>query len=186
MTAGDRRAAVCVAALLMAGCTTPPQGTPRAGPPPGAREIRVSPPAPAVLPGRSTSWRRIESTIVFLDYEGRPMTDGPWVEHAGRVRAGETLDVTIRSFGGGCEAAGGADGWVRGLEAEVRPWDYTHVPEGPDGLEYVCTTPLNMFRRTVELVFEMPGTATIRVHGIRSHGREPQRPIMLTSTVRDE
>lgn len=176
--------AAAASVLIIAGCTTPREEAGRTEAPPGASEIRVTPPTPPVLPGRPMRWRRIEATIVFLDYESRPMTDRPAVEHPGRVRAGEPLKVTIRSYGGGCEAAGGAEGWIRGLAAEVHPWDYTHMPEGPAGLEYVCTTPLNIFKRTLDLVFDAPGTATIRVHGLRSHGREPGNPpVVLTSTA---
>lgn len=167
--------------VLAAGCAGPPAGP---GAPASTRDIRVAPAPPAGPSHREVTWRRIESTIVFLDYRGEAMIPEPTVEHASRVQVGEPLQVTIRSFGGGCEAAGGLDGTVRGLVAELRPWDYTHVPSGPAGLEYVCTTPLNVFKRTATVVFDQPGTATIRVHGLRSHGREPGNPpVVLTSTV---
>lgn len=167
--------------MVAGGCAAPPAGV---GVPASARDIRVAPSPPAGPSHREVTWRRIESTIVFLDYRGEAMIPEPTVEHSLRVRVGEPLRVTIRSFGGGCEAAGGLDGAVQGLTAELRPWDYTHAPSGPAGLEYVCTTPLNVFKRTATLVFDQPGRATIRVHGLRSHGREPGHPpVVLTSTV---
>lgn len=175
---------VCLVSLtiglgLSSGCARSKLNSPTEG----RSTIDVAPPIPATLSHRLLTWRRIPSTIVSLDATGDPMIPQPTVEHPAQVRVGEPLRVTVRSFGGGCEAAGGADGWVEDLEAEIRPWDYTHVPEGPAGMDYICTVPLNIFKRAVPLVFDQAGTATIRVHGIRSHAREPERPITLISSV---
>lgn len=164
---------------LIAGCTRPVLDAPAGGP----RDISIAPFPPAATSARPLAWRRIDATIVALNYQGEAAIPEPSVEHAANVRVGEPLAVTVRTFGGGCEAAGGADGRVHGLAADLHPWDYTHMPDGPAGLEYICTVPLNVFKRTVQLVFNRAGKATIRVHGSRSHGREPTRPITLTSTV---
>lgn len=133
------------------------------------------------IPDRS--WRRIPATIVARNYEGRELIPGAAIQHAPKITAGVPLEVTIHSFGSGCEEAGGVDGTIDVLNADLRPWDYTHAPDPDSGVEYVCTSQLKVFTQTFGIVFQSKGTATMRAHGIVSHGRKPDAPIKLTSTV---
>lgn len=91
------------------------------------------------------------------------------------VRAGEPLTVQVVTFGNGCNTAGGTDVVVRGLEANVLPWDLDHSSEKVD-----CPDLLRTFRHSATVRFEQPGAATVRVNGRRLPGDEA---VVVTRTV---
>lgn len=83
------------------------------------------------------------------------------------AKRGVAFDATVTTFGSGsCTRADGAEVSVRGLVAEITPYDL--VNHGG-----ICTADLRAFPRTVSLRFDEAGEATVRVNG-RS-GSQPVR-----------
>jgi hypothetical protein len=79
------------------------------------------------------------------------------------VRAGEDFQVTITTFGGGCERAGETSVVLTNTEANLFVYDFTAATT-PD---VRCTTILNQFTHTVTVRLTQPGEALIRVWGRR-------------------
>ena len=75
------------------------------------------------------------------------------------VKRGVAFDATVTTYGSSsCTRADGAEASVRGLVAEVTPYDL--VNRGG-----ICTADLRGFPRTVTLRFDEAGEATVRVNG---------------------
>ena len=91
------------------------------------------------------------------------------VERPARVLAGEPFVVRVRTFGSGCVAHAGTSVDISGLRAEITPLDLVYVPRSDEA----CTTELRRIEHTVELRFDQPGTATVRVRGRGEPGGEP-------------
>lgn len=101
----------------------------------------------------------------------------PEVSVPSTVRAGEDLQVQIRTYGGGCNEKGGDEVRVDGLTALVLPWDFDRsTPETP------CQDMLRTFDHAATVRFGQPGTATVRVRGRRLPGDEPVE-VVRTVTV---
>ena len=134
---------------FLSACGVPEASAPGATPTPGS-----TPPAQAgSMPGE----RRVPGIIDFYDSGTADVITAP-----DRVRAGEELQVTITTFGGGCERAGGADVRMAANTATVSVYDYSAA-----GPEVACTQELKRMPRTVTLRFPTPGEALIRVEGVR-------------------
>lgn len=83
------------------------------------------------------------------------------------AKRGESFDVTVTTYGSSsCTRADGAETSVRGLVAEITPYDL--VSRGG-----ICTADLHSFPRTVTLRFAEAGEAIVRVNG--HSGSEPVR-----------
>lgn len=89
--------------------------------------------------------------------------------------AGVPATVQVVSYGGGCIREGFTDVVTEGMTVDVRPFDFHTTGE-----KVVCTAELALFRRDVQLRFDQPGTATIRIHGRRMPGEEP---VTITRTL---
>lgn len=76
------------------------------------------------------------------------------------VQVGRRVDVSVISYGGGCERQGDTEVVVTGLEAMVTPFDFT------DADAQVCTDILKSFDHKASIEFPTGGTATIRVRGL--------------------
>lgn len=75
------------------------------------------------------------------------------------VAIGQTFDVTVSTFGNTCvKSAAGADVSIDGLTARITPYDIVRDDE-------TCLDIGLVFPRTVQVRFDHPGAATIRVHG---------------------
>jgi hypothetical protein len=83
------------------------------------------------------------------------------------VAAHEDFKMTIMTFGSDCEREGATSVILSATGATVMVYDITRATH-PD---VVCTRLLNRLPHTVNLRFEKPGNATIRVWG-RRIGRE--------------
>lgn len=84
------------------------------------------------------------------------------------VKRGVSFDATVTTYGSSsCTRADGAEVQVRGLIAEVTPYDLTNR-------RGICTADLRAFPRTVSLRFDEAGEATVRVNG-RSGARHEAR-----------
>ena len=71
---------------------------------------------------------------------------------------GRRVTVTAATYGDGCYTAGDTELAVRGLEAEITPYDHA--------AGRVCTRELRIFEHRVTVAFESPGTARVRIRGI--------------------
>lgn len=93
-----------------------------------------------------------------------------------QVSAGADFQVNITSYGGGCERQGDTEVSIsqQARTAEVTPYDETNVAAE------VCTQELKMFAHTATVRFEQPGTAVVRVHGVRL---QDKAPVTVTRTV---
>lgn len=76
------------------------------------------------------------------------------------VQSGRRVDVSVISYGGGCERQGDTEVVVTGLDAMVTPFDFTDVDA------QVCTQVLKSFDHRVSIEFPAAGTGTIRVRGL--------------------
>lgn len=72
------------------------------------------------------------------------------------------FEISISTFGSGCERSGGANVRITGLQADVEVYDYT-----TRNLETPCTQELKRLSRSVNLQFAEAGEARIIVHGVR-------------------
>lgn len=143
-------------ACLLAGCA------------PASRALRpASEPAAAPPPAPPGFAWKAEPAVIQFELGGTMLAA---VSHAPRVKAGTPLEVRLFSYGGGCEAAGGATVHVEASEARIDVWDYTRVPLQGDPRDMICTTALSTFKRTVWVSFAQRGSATIRVSGKRWDG----------------
>jgi hypothetical protein len=90
------------------------------------------------------------------------------VEAPARSRAGSAFEVHVTTFGGLVGRCVGRDTTVAvvvGLRASVYP--YQRIPTDPNT---ICTAVKIRERRTVRLVFESAGDATLRIVGRQSSG----------------
>jgi len=85
--------------------------------------------------------------------------------------------VSVRTYGSGCDSKGETESVVRGLEAEIRPYDYAAVPGT------LCTREAKVFAHEAASEFRQSGTARVRIYGIDYRQRTAQEPIGHTITV---
>jgi|GEM_PF-2367778 len=76
------------------------------------------------------------------------------------VATNTPFDVTIVTFGDGCDSVGDAQVTMTGNTADITVYDYRT-------LGVACIQPLNRFPRTVTLQFPLAGNGVVRVHGQR-------------------
>jgi predicted RNA-binding protein with TRAM domain len=95
------------------------------------------------------------------------------------VQAGEEFQVTITTFGGGCEREGDTSVVITETAANVMVYDFTTATR-PD---VACTAILKRLPHTVTLSFTTPGEALIRVWGRRVG---PETPPMGVPTILEQ
>jgi hypothetical protein len=83
------------------------------------------------------------------------------------VRAGHDVEVTVRTFGGGCVSAAGTGLRYHGALAVILPYDNpsSRAPAGTG-----CPDILLRISHTVTLRFPTPGQALVRAEGRREPG----------------
>jgi hypothetical protein len=79
------------------------------------------------------------------------------------VKAGEDFELTISTFGGGCEREGDSSVLVSPENATVMVYDFTSATQP----EVVCTAILKRLNHTVTMRFSEPGEMVIQVWGRR-------------------
>ncbi len=95
------------------------------------------------------------------------------------VERGEVFEVKFTTYGGGCVGEGDFEVEVKGLEAKIRPYDYDVSVPG-----FGCTLELILYTRAASLRFDNPGTAQVRVLGLKKGMNDPQgKLITVTRTV---
>ena len=82
------------------------------------------------------------------------------IEMPDRANRGVPLDIYVSTYGGGCVGSDTTVTAVQGLRATVVP--YQRVSTNPN---LACPSILLIDRRRARIVFETPGTATVRVIG---------------------
>lgn len=118
----------------------------------------------AVIAVTACQWRpaageeRVPGTIDFYQDGTRGVLMAP-----DTVEAGTAFPVTITTYGGGCERAGGAEVRFAGDTATVTVYDYTRAGPPPQA----CPDILRYMPRSVTLRFDRPGEAVLRVRGRR-------------------
>ena len=123
--------------------------------------------APPVRPGEAAP-----SDLAFYG-------DTSTVELPPSAKVGEAVTLRFTTFGGGCIRPGSVDVALSGLRAEVRPFLEKPPAELPDTV--VCTADLRLDWRVVQLRFERPGEATIRIIG---HAAPEDRLVVLERKLR--
>lgn len=81
-------------------------------------------------------------------------------------QVGRRVDLSIITYGGGCERQGDTEVVVTGTDAMVTPYDFTDVDA------QVCTDILKSFDHRVSVELQGTGTGSIRIRGagLRSQG----------------
>jgi hypothetical protein len=78
------------------------------------------------------------------------------------VQDQRTVTVRVTTYGNGCYSQGETETAVEGLEANIRPWDYTFSARS----DRACPDVLLSFVHEAVLRFDDAGTVRIRVRGI--------------------
>lgn len=91
------------------------------------------------------------------------------------VRAGELFTVQVTTYGGGCTTKSHTESVAQERVVDVYPFDFFPADENT-----ACTRELRTFHHQVEVRLELPGTATVRVHGRRMTDFEP---VVVTRSV---
>lgn len=103
------------------------------------------------------------------------------IEAPSQVRVGERFTATVTTVGlDGCWEPLGEDVSVEGLRAEIVPFDTDATEEG-----VACTQALVLLDHPVQLSFDEPGEAVLRVEGRRVVGLDgsESEPLALETTV---
>ena len=97
------------------------------------------------------------------------------------VAAGEAFEITIATFGGGCETAGDTAVVVSAAGADVWVYDLTTATQP----EVACEDILRRHTHTVTLRFDQPGQMVLRVWGRRVGPETPGLgvPTVLEHTI---
>jgi hypothetical protein len=107
---------------------------------------------------------RVPARLVLLDETAE-------VHAPESVRRGEPFTVTVVTIAGGCRRESAGTGVaVEGMEATITPYHFLRRAEA-------CTDDLLYLPHEVELRFDEPGTATLRIRGVRNRldfEREPE------------
>ena len=107
--------------------------------------------------------------LAYIEYGGSPVQ----IVLPATARVEEPVAVSVTTYGSGCAQKGDTQVSVSAQVAELRPYDlYDEESDCPDILR--------TFVHEAEVIFEQPGTATLRVHGRTSDGG---RTIVETRTI---
>lgn len=86
---------------------------------------------------------------------------GARVEAPTSVAVGESFELTVGTYGGGCILEGSTEVELADIEADVTPYDRYLTGDG------TCTADLRFYDHVGELRFDTAGEKTIRIHGRR-------------------
>jgi hypothetical protein len=75
------------------------------------------------------------------------------------VRAGTSFAATVSTFGSSCIRPDGAEVVTASTRVDITPYDWAPPPGTP------CPRDLRVFPRSVTLVFSVPGSAVVSLHG---------------------
>jgi hypothetical protein len=118
----------------------------------------------------------------YLEHYG----DGPRIQVPTEAVVGQTVEIWIQTYGGGCIQAGRTEVEVTSLRVHVRPYD---VYPDPDA---ICTKDIRFLDHSVSVQLEAEGSYTVEVIGTRVYtGTDNERRIGPVSfeheiTVRSE
>jgi hypothetical protein len=160
-----RTGLIVTGALLcfQSGCGRPSTAPPASDSPALSLEQELAPPGQSAL--------RVATVAFFDDHE---QVDVPPV-----AVAGQPFTVSLTTYGGGCIVEDTTVVDVRGLRADVVPYQRVLTPP-PNG---ACTMELRITRRQQQVVFDQPGVATVRVIG---RGESNASLVSVLRTVRVE
>lgn len=93
------------------------------------------------------------------------------------IAVGATFEVTVRTYGGGCETMGPTETTVRGDTILVVPYDFT-----TRGVDVLCTLELKHFHHSVTLSWPTAGEVHLLVRGwVEPAGVERSYPYRVSS-----
>jgi hypothetical protein len=118
-------------------------------------DVEIQPPPPQ---------QRVLGIIDFGDDGMKDVLTAPKA-----VRLGEIFEVTITTFGGGCENEGDTSVVLLSTGAAITVYDFT-VATHPG---VICTAVIKRMPHTVNLRFEKPGEAIIQIWGRRVRPETP-------------
>ncbi len=95
-----------------------------------------------------------EARIGVIAFHGDPVV----VTVPDTVQAGVSFEVSVLTYGGGCLSKDGTKVQVRGLSADVTPYD---IHSGGE----ICTADLGLFDHRAMMTLRESGVAEIRFHG---------------------
>ena len=101
----------------------------------------------------------VEVGVIEHYGEAPDVIDAPATAHAG-----ETVDLRVTTFGGGCIESAFMDVDVGVANVDLTPYD-SHPADA------ICTADLRYLTHETTVTLDAPGTWTIRVHGRRLDGR---------------
>jgi hypothetical protein len=109
--------------------------------------------------------------LEFYDYQ--PMIDVP-----SSATSGVSINMTVRTYGGGCISFESTDVAVTHDGADVYVYDRRRIP----GESEACTLDLVFIPHDAMLTFTTPGTKTIHIHG-RRYVPPIDEPLMIVKEV---
>lgn len=100
--------------------------------------------------------------------------DGPRISLTSR---GQSLSVSIGTYGPGCYRKGDTEVEADGLRAVVKPYNYAPPPGSG------CTRDLRLFEHTATIHFGQSGSARVVVHGLSTVSDPYGDPIVVERTA---
>ena len=85
------------------------------------------------------------------------------------VKFGQMFTVAVRTYGDGCVEAADMEVTVEGNLAVLTPYDFVSIP----GRNEACPSIERRPEHTAQVVFEAPGSATLRVEGMLEDNANP-------------
>ena len=126
------------------------------------------------MPGTENGQARLPGIIDFYADGSEGVLTAP-----DTVTAGEEFEITIATFGGGCETVGDTAVVVSAAGADVWVYDFTTATQP----EVACEDILRRLTHTVTLRFDQPGERVLRVWGRRVG---PETPGLGVPTVLEQ
>jgi hypothetical protein len=143
-----------LAALWLGACAAVPGQPALTAPAVDQTAIATAPPAPDL----EAQEARVPGMLEFQAEDAADVVTMPET-----VQAGEAFDITITTFGGGCDSAGETAVLLTPNTAAVMVYDITTATR-PD---VICPAVLRRLPHTATLQFDEPGEALIQIWGRR-------------------
>lgn len=132
---------------------------------PGADTPATPPPAADAQPAR---------VLGILDFHAESALD--FIEAPAAVQAGQSFEVTINTFGGGCDSAGDTEVVLAADGATLTVYDLTTATSA----DVVCPAILLRLPHVVTLQFDEPGEKLLSVVGRRVGPETPPEGVTIT------
>jgi hypothetical protein len=102
----------------------------------------------------------------YLEYYG----DGPRIQVPTEVVVGQTIEISVQTFGGGCIRGGRTEVEVTGHRILVRPYDVYPKPDAN------CTADIRFIDHVASVEVEAEGSYAVEVRGTRAYTGADSKP----------